>query len=163
MKRAWEIAREAAAKFGGKAVEYIRGGAVRQAYDEVKREDRMDSIYADHLKNFAEMQISGDEFSRKKAEMFKKMIDSRSVTLNENLVKLIKKHMARIIVDSTQVIEGGTKHFQATYDFSEAAKALGFDSKVVMRQDPDNFFVARPTLTVANENGVITWYNGHIG
>lgn len=33
--RAWKIAREAAKKFGGKPSEYIQGGAVKQAVEEV--------------------------------------------------------------------------------------------------------------------------------
>ena len=38
MARAWEIAREAAKKFGGRPVEYMWGGAIKEAWKEKKAE-----------------------------------------------------------------------------------------------------------------------------
>lgn len=61
MKRAWEIARAAATIYGGKAIEYIRGGAVKMAWREIlhKPATKEQKIEALEAKGFKRWQKAG--------------------------------------------------------------------------------------------------------
>lgn len=170
LKAVWKAAKEikydkkeAAAK--RKLKREINKQFKAEAAKQIEADENKSNLTQAELMNYVSENHGVLKFSQMKAKFIAQMIqwapNDISELSNEEIAE-IKKLSSEVIPDSTQVIKGGTQRMEATYQIKRIADILGLQARVVMRQDPKNFFVARPILEATGERGTITWYNGTI-